>query len=418
VLQCSCHCCFAMSCQIRVEINWSRPSSPAQGSSASPSVSPRFHVRGRGRFGNGSRAKEARFSMYGPDEHQDCSSNRRHGRPGPSSRGEDDRRTRDVDERLECCEAEHGLARVSSHSKRSKSLESVAREREVHATDRQSRESSVRASPRGVYVWEDDLHENYLDTDRTESVRGSTCPREKSFSRSPRASMSLPKPRESVRRERCSEAPSDRCSHRESRTAVPSDRCSHRESRSQPRGTEVTEVQRLEAAPRASRRSACEEPQRSTRQSCRTSGVEEVTRCSKSYKDETVDVGLNSGDDRVVSEAPSNHRDSHRVSFCGRHSHRFFPSGWEHDEEICGGLRQSTLENDGCQGSARHSVADSRRHSSTTTLDYAQVALGNESDSHASLGSHGSHTNSPQLERRRSSIESQTAASNHSARHF
>ena len=63
---------------------------------------------------------------------------------------------------------------------------------------------------------------------RTESVRGPTCPREKSLSRGPRASMSLPKPRESVRRERCSEAPSDRCSHRE--------------SRSQPRGTEVTQV--------------------------------------------------------------------------------------------------------------------------------------------------------------------------------
>ena len=50
-------------------------------------------------------------------------------------------------------------------------------------------------------------------------------------------------------------------------------------------------------------------------------------------------------------------------------------SGWEHDEEICGGLRQSTLENDGCQGTARHSVADSRRHSSTKVLDYAQVRV-------------------------------------------
>eukprot|EP00450_Noctiluca_scintillans_P018421 CAMPEP_0194513742 /NCGR_PEP_ID=MMETSP0253-20130528/46087_1 /TAXON_ID=2966 /ORGANISM="Noctiluca scintillans" /LENGTH=366 /DNA_ID=CAMNT_0039357323 /DNA_START=197 /DNA_END=1297 /DNA_ORIENTATION=- len=366
--------------------------------------------------------------MYGSDEHQECSSNRRHGRPGPTPRGDDDRRTRDVDERLECCEAEHGLARESSHSKRSQSLESVAREREVHATDRYSRESSVRASPRGVYVWEDDLCENYKDTDRTESVRGSMCTREKSFSRSPRASMSLPKPRESVRRE-------ERCS------VVPSDRCSHRESRSQPRGTEVTEVQRSEAASRASRRSACDEPERSSRQSCRTSGVEDVTRCSKSYKDEKIDLGLNSGDDRLlgVSDARSSQRDSHpsqrpnassrqksqggrptdqRVSFCGRHSHRFFPSGWEHDEEICGGLMQSNLENDGCQGSARHSVADSRRNSSTKTLDYAQVAPGDESDSHASLSSHGSHSEERQRVRRRSSMESQTAASNHPARHF
>jgi len=399
-----------MSCQILVEVNWSRPSSvgsQSSGSSRSPSVSPRFHVRGRGRYFDGNKVKTDRFSMFGTDDEQESSAHRDERRDCRSaSKSSHDRRTRDVHERQVRIEPERTSAREpsSSNAMRPHSVESAASERESHATDSHSRESSVRASPRGLYVWGDDV----VDSDkggRTESIRGSTCPREKSFSRSPRASTSLPKPRESLRRE-------ERCS------AAPSDRRSTRESRSPSRGTEVTE----------GRRSA----------SRRTSGSEDAVRGSKSYRDDTLEcVPRNDEGTSRVSAVPS--RPSHasssrtvprpstrgdmdvgvpsqeervsaqRVSWSDGRSHSGRTlTACEDDTRLSAvaeRTRLSALREDRLRGSVRGSVADNRRTTSTRTPDFAQAASGDDTQSQTSHPSHVSQSGERQSVRRKSSTE-------------
>ena len=92
-------------------------------------------------------------SLAHRDERRDCRS---------ASKSSHDRRTRDVDERQVSIEPERTSAREpsSSNGMRPHSVDSAASERESQATDSHSRESSVRASPRGLYVWGDDVVES------------------------------------------------------------------------------------------------------------------------------------------------------------------------------------------------------------------------------------------------------------------
>ena len=237
-------------------------------------------MRGRGRCGHGSRVQAARFSVLGTGAPQECGSDRDEGRRdrfAPKSPGALDRRLRD----LVCCEPEHILEREPLRMRRSPSDESSVSELESDASDYHSGGSTVRASPRGVYVWEDVLCENNKALDRSAVTRGSTSARDRPSLRSPRASTPVPEPRASVRRE-------PRAS------AVPSFRRSHRETRRQSRSTEEQEGRRSAVADRACtptcRRSEGGEPESvaTGRQSGRKSGVVEIARTSGRYTEETL----------------------------------------------------------------------------------------------------------------------------------